>query len=133
MFKKVIISKRTTLVAAFGAAVLALAGAREAEAVTIRGTYFGARRHLLSGSAVNVTTNSVLTMSLETLPRGFDVQLCAGSMTDFDTDHCATELGTSDGNASKLIIVDAESLNGKVLFTLTSLGSVPISVTLTVE
>ncbi len=125
--------KRTALATALCAAVLALGGAREAEALTITGTV-GAQRYLLTGSAVNVTANAVLKISFETTTAGDNLELCAGTIADFAAGYCATRLNDSGGPGFRfLTIVDAASVNGKHLYILRAAGNNPASFSFTIE
>src|SRR5215471_95426 len=114
------------------AAALIFAGAGNAHALTITGTV--GVKYLLTGSAVNVTTNTVFKMSFETLTAGENLALCAGSVADFAAGRCATQLNDSGGPGFKfLTIVDAASLNGKHLYILREAGSTPTSFFFTIE
>ncbi len=66
-------------------AALMFAGADNAHALTFTGTVGPgpAAKYLLTGSAVNVTTNTVLKISFETITAGENLALCAGSVADF--------------------------------------------------
>src|SRR5579864_921669 len=98
------------------AAALVSAGARNAQAMTITGTV-GSGKYLLTGSAVNVSTNAVLKMSFETTTSGENLELCAGSISDFAAGICTTRLSDSGAPGFRfLTIVDAASLNGKQLY-----------------
>jgi len=129
--------KRTGLAAAVCAALLALGGARKAEAaLTITGTVGpgpGAK-YLLTGSAVNVGANTVFKMSFETITAGENLALCAGSVADFVAGHCATQLNDSGGPGFRfLTIVDAASLNGKQIYVIKEVGINPASFVFTIE
>ncbi len=125
--------KRMVLASAVCAAVLSLAGASEAEALTITGTV-GFGKYLLTGSPINVSTNAVLKMSFETTTAGENLALCAGSIADFAAGHCATQLNDSGGPGFRfLTIVDAASVNGKYLFIIREVGINPASFSFTIE
>jgi len=127
------ILRRTTLTAAVCGAVLALVGASKAEALSISGTV-SSQKYLLTGSAVNVTANTVLKISFETTTAGDNLALCAGSISDFAAGHCATQLNDSGGPGFRfLTIVDAASLNGKHLYILREVGTNPASFFFTIE
>ena len=96
--------KRATLAAAFCVAVLALVGASKADALTITGTVAGPK-YLLTGSAVNVTANTVLKISFETTSPGENLALCAGSIADFVAGRCATELNDSGGPGFRFLTI----------------------------
>ena len=118
------------------AAVFVFTGARNADALSITGTVGpgpGAK-YLLTGSAVNVTTNAVFKMSFETLTAGENLALCAGSVADFVAGKCATQLNDSGGPGFRfLTIVDAASLNGKQLYVIKEVGINPASFVFTIE
>jgi hypothetical protein len=127
------ILKRTALATVVCAAVLTLGGASEAEALTITGT-LGSGKYLLTGSAVNVSTNAVFKISFETTTPGENLALCAGSIADFSVGHCATQLNDSGGPGFRfLTIVDAASLNGKQLYIIREVGINPASFSFTIE
>jgi len=140
MLKKILVgrsmSKRTVLATAVCAAVLSLGGASKADALIITGTVGpgpGAK-YLLTGSAVDVSTNTVLKISFETTTPGENLALCAGSVADFISGHCATRLSDSGGPGFRfLTIVDAASVNGKHLFVIKEVGINPASFSFTVE
>jgi hypothetical protein len=114
-------------------AAFALAGARNAQALTtITGTV--GSKYLLTGSAVNVTTNAVLKITFETTTAGENLELCAGSVADFAAGNCATRLNDSGGPGfTFLTIVDAASLNGKQLFVIRAVGINAASFKFTIE
>src|SRR5215831_8373095 len=115
------------------AAALIFAGAGNAHALTITGTV-GVGKYLLTGSAVNVTTNTVFKMSFETLTAGENLALCAGTVADFVAGKCATQLNDSGGPGFRfLTIVDAASLNGKQIYIIKEVGINPASFTFTIE
>jgi hypothetical protein len=140
MLKKILLGrsmlKRTVLATAVCAAVLSLGGASKADALTIIGTVGpgpGAK-YLLTGSSINVSTNTVLKMSFETTSAGENLALCAGSVADFASGHCATQLNDSGGPGFRfLTIVDAASVNGKHLFVIKEVGVNPASFSFTIE
>jgi hypothetical protein len=115
------------------AAVLVAVGARNAEALTITGTV-GSQKYLLTGSAVNVTTNAVFKISFETTTAGENLSLCAGSIADFSAGRCTTQLNDSGGPGFRfLTIVDAASLNGKQLYIIRNVGINPATFSFTIE
>jgi len=120
----------TTMVCAVA---LVFTGARKAEALTITGTV-GSGKYLLTGSAVNVTTNAVFKISFETTTAGENLALCAGSISDFSAGHCTTQLNDSGGPGfTFLTIVDAASLNGKQLYIIRTVGINAASFSFTIE
>src|SRR6516225_6694224 len=113
---------------AVSAAALMSAFTGNAHALTITGTLGPgpAAKYLLTGSAVNVTTNAVFKMSFETLTAGENLALCAGSVADFVAGKCGTQLNDSGGPGFRfLTIVDAASLNGKQLYVIKEVGINP--------
>ena len=140
MPKKILVSrsmlKRTVLATAVCTAVLSLGGASKAHAFTITGTVGpgpGAK-YLLTGSPINVSTNTVLKMSFETTTPGENLALCAGSVADFASGHCAMQLNDSGGPGFRfLTIADAASMNGKHLFVIKEVGVNPASFSFTIE
>jgi hypothetical protein len=116
------------------AAALMFAAVGNAQALTITGTVGFSGKYLLTGSAVNVTTNAVFKMSFETTTAGENLALCAGSVADFVAGHCATQLNDSGGPGFRfLTIVDAASLNGKQLYIIREVGVNPASFAFTIE
>jgi hypothetical protein len=140
MLKKILVGrsmlKRTALATAVCAAVLSLCGASKADALTINGTVGPgpSAKYLLTGSGVDVTTNAVFKMSFETTTPGENLALCAGSIADFVSGRCATQLNDSGGPGFRfLTIVDAASLNGKQLYVIKEVGINPASFSFTIE
>ena len=128
------ILKRTSLAAAACAALLALGGAGEVQALTITGTVEAAGKYLLSGAPVNVNTNTVFKMSFKTATPGNNLELCAGTAADFSAGHCPTRLNDSGGPGFRfLTVVDAASLNGKLIYVIRAVGSSPASFIFTIE
>ena|SRR5215831_4499629 len=118
------------------AAALVCAIAVNAHALTITGTVGpgAGAKYLLTGSAVNVSTNAVFKISFETLTSGENLALCAGTVADFSAGKCATQLNDSGGPGFRfLTIVDAASLNGKQLFVIKEVGINPASFSFTIE
>jgi hypothetical protein len=118
------------------AAALICTVARNAHALTITGTLGPgpAAKYLLTGSAVNVTTNAVFKISFETITAGENLALCAGSVADFVAGKCATQLNDSGGPGFRfLTIVDAASLNGKQLYVIKEVGINLASFVFTIE
>ena len=115
------------------ATVVALAGARNAGALTINGTVSN-QKYLLTGSAVKVTANAVLKISFETTSAGDNLSLCAGSIAEFARWHLrhTTERLRRTGFRF-LTILDAASLNGKQLYILKNVGINLASFTFTIE
>ena len=124
---------RKSLATTILAVLLGTAGVRNAQALTITGTV-GFQKYLLTGSAVNVTTNAVFKISFETTTAGENLSLCAGSITQFAAGICGTQLNDSGGPGFRfLTIVDAASLNGKQLYIIREVGINPASFSFTIE
>jgi len=128
------LTKISALATAICASVLVLGGASRADALTINGSVGPGAKYLLTGSAVDVSTNAVFKMSFETTTPGENLALCAGSVADFASGHCATQLNDSGGPGFRfLTIVDAASVNGKHLFVIKEVGVNPASFSFTIE
>jgi len=117
------------------ATVLALAGAGSAQALTtLTGTVGDSGKYLLSAIPVSVTTNAVLKMTFETTTAGANLELCAGSGEDLTAGKCTTRLNDSGGPGFMfLTIVDAASLNGKLIYVLRAVGVNAASFRFTIE
>ena len=128
--------KRTALATAVCAAVLSLGSASKADPLTITGTVGPgpSAKYLLTGSAVDVSTNAIFKMSFETTTPGENLELCAGSGADFISGHCPQRLNDSGGPGFRfLTIVDAASLNGKILYVLKAVGNNAASFSFTID
>ena len=114
-------------------AVLMFAGARNASASSvITGTLN--QKYLLSATPVSVTANAVLKITFETTTAGDNLELCAGTGADFAAGTCPTRLSDSGGPGFVfLTIVDAASLNRKILYVIRAVGINPASFRLTIE
>lgn len=125
---------RKSLAVVACAAAFVVAGARDAQALTtITGTV-GGTAYLLTGSPVNVTANVVLKMTFETTTSGANLELCAGGGADLAAGRCATRLSDSGGPGfTFLTMVDAASLNGKILYVIKAVGVDPASFRFTIE
>jgi hypothetical protein len=121
-----------TMVCAFA---LVFTDVRNAQALTvITGTVGSAGKYLLTGSPVNVTANAVLKISFEDATPGTNVELCAGTAADFAGGNCPTRLSDSGGPGfTFLTIVDAASLNGKILYVIRAVGAAAASFVFTIE
>ena len=126
-------NKRTF--AAAVAAIFLVASARNAMALTtITGTVGSTGKYLLTGTPVNVTANAVLKITFETTTVGVNLALCAGSGENFQAGTCGTQLNDSGGPGfTFLTIVDAASLNGKILYVIREVGINPGSFKFTIE
>lgn len=124
---------RKTLTMFVCMAALLLAGARDAQALTVI-TGSLTTKYLLTGAPVNVSTNAVFKITFETTSPGENLELCAGSGEDFVAGRCTTRLNDSGGPGFVfLTIVDAASLNGKVLYILRAVGINSASFRFTIE
>jgi hypothetical protein len=114
-------------------AVLAsLTASQSANALTITGTT-GAK-YLVSGSAVNSTGMGVLRMSFENNTSGTNLSLCAGTLAEFTSGTCGTELASSGGPGFTFLAVqDAAKLNGKYLYVIRNVGSEASAFTIVLE
>lgn len=118
-----------------GIAALLFAGAQNARALTtITGTVSSTGKYLLTGNPVTVTTNAVLKITFETTTGGDNLELCAGSGEDFITGRCPTRLSDSGGPGFVfLTLVDAASLNGKIIYVIRAVGIGNASFRFTIE
>ncbi len=114
-------------------AVLAsLTATQSASALTITGTT-GAK-YLVSGSAVNSTGLGLLRISFENNTSGTNLSLCAGTLAEFASGTCGTELASSGGPGFTFLAVqDAAKLNGKYLYVIRNVGSEPSVFTMVLE
>lgn len=113
--------------------LFALAGVSGIKAMTLTGTVTNGK-YVISGSPVNVSTNAVLKISFETTTSGDSLSLCAGTLADVLAGHCAVNLNGSGGPGFMfLTIIDAASLNGKVLYVIREVGFQPASFRITIE
>jgi hypothetical protein len=122
---------------AAGIAVLGLlAGAapRAQAAITLTDTVGPSGKFLVTGVAVNATSPGRIKIVFGNLTAGVNLQLCAGTGADFAAGTCAVSLSSSGGPGFNfLTIVEAPSLNGKILFVKRAVGSANAAFTLTVE
>jgi len=125
---------RKSLATIFCAGALMLGAARSALALTVITGTLSSNKYLLSGSPVSVTANAVLKMTFEVSTPGNNMELCAGTASDFEAGTCTTRLNDSGGPGfTFLTIVDAASLNGKFLYVIRAVGSGPASFVFTIE
>jgi hypothetical protein len=125
---------RKSLATIVCAAVLVFAAAGDAHALTVITGTLTSKQYLLSGSPVTVTANTVLKITFETATPGNNLELCAGSASDFDAGTCSTRLSDSGGPGfTFLTIVDAASLNGKFLYVIHAVGTGAASFVFTIE
>ena len=116
-------------------AVLELAVARNAQAFTvITGTVGASGKYLVTGSPVTTTTAAVLKLSFENTTPGTNLELCAGTGTDFVAGSCATRLSDSGGPGfTFLTIVDTPAISGKIIYVLRVVGSASSTFVLTID
>ena len=125
-------SKLIKLALSVAAVLVSLAVAPSANAMTITGTT-GAK-YLVSGSAVNSTGMGVLRISFEDNTAGTNLSLCAGTLAEFGSGTCGTELASSGGPGfTFLAIQDAAKLNGKFLYVIRNVGSEASVFTIVIE
>ena len=125
-------NKLIRLALSVAAVLVSLAVAPGANAMTITGTT-GAK-YLVSGSAVNSTGMGVLRISFENNTAGTNLSLCAGTLAEFSSGTCGTELASSGGPGFTFLAVqDAAKLNGKYLYVIRNVGSEASVFTIVVE
>jgi hypothetical protein len=127
---------RITTIFAGIAAVAALAGAASSAqaAITLTDTVGPSGKFLVTGAAVNATSPGRIKIVFGTLTAGVNLQLCAGTPADFSSGTCAVSLSSSGGPGFNfLTIVEAPSLNGKILFVKRAVGAANAGFSLTIE
>jgi hypothetical protein len=103
-------------------------------ATTITGTVGATGKFLVTGAPVTTTTAAVLKISFGNDTGGTNLALCAGTIADFVSNHCALQLSDSGGPGfTFLTIVDTPALAGKVIFVLREVGVATSTFTLTIE
>lgn len=101
-------------------------------AVTITGTTED--KCLVSEMPVTTTTAAVFKITFENKTSGTSLQLCAGKIADFTAAKCAMPLSHSGGPGFQLLtIVDAEALEGEVIYVIRSAGTKTSQFILTIE
>jgi hypothetical protein len=117
--------------------VLALVAASTGSAfaaTTITGTVGATGKFLVTGAPVTTTTAAVLKISFGNDSAGTNLALCAGTIADFVSSHCAFQLSDSGGPGfTFLTIVDTPAIAGKVIFVLREVGIATSTFTLTIE
>jgi hypothetical protein len=121
------------LLPAAGLTAVLLVWSTCASAITITGTI--GPKALISAMPVAVSTaGAVLKISFEDNTPGTNVSFCAGTTADFNAGKCPLLLGASGGPGFiSLSITEASQLNGKALYVLRAVGSVPARFTLIIE
>ena len=100
----------------------------------ITGTVGPSGKYLITGAPVTTTTVTVLKLSFENKTPGTNLELCAGTATDFATGTCSTRLSDSGGPGFVfLTITDTSQLSGKIIFVQRVVGIATAEFTLTVE
>lgn len=88
----------------------------------------------ITGAPITTTTAAVLKISFGNDTAGTNLALCAGTITDFASNHCALQLSDSGGPGfTFLTIVDTPALAGKIIFVLREVGVATSTFTLTIE
>ncbi len=124
---------RTITGAAVAATVAALAPSAQA-AVSLTDTVGGSGKFLVTGAAVNATAPGRVKIVFSNLTAGTNLQLCAGTPADFAAGNCAVALSGSGGPGfTFLTIVEAATLNGKILFVKRAVGAAAAKFALTIE
>lgn len=101
-------------------------------AVTITGVT-GAK-YLVSGAPVMTSTDAVFKISFANKTSGTNLELCAGTTTDFVNGACPLRLSSSGGPGFVfLTIVDANALAGKVLYVIRAVGTISATFVLVIE
>ena len=91
-------------------------------------------RYLVSGAPVMASTSGLLKLTFENNTAGSNLELCAGTVADFNAGVCALRLSDSGGPGfAFLTLVDVSQLSGKIIFVLRAVGLAPSKFTLTVE
>jgi hypothetical protein len=115
-------------------ATFIFSGPRQAQAYTLESATDVSGKFLLTGSAVNTKTSSLLKITFYGLTQGSALLLCAGTIAQFNTDKCGTELSVAVGSGPALLtLVDTATLNGKQIYVLLNAGSNPASFSVTIE
>jgi hypothetical protein len=101
-------------------------------AITITGVT--GPKYLISGAPLIASIDTVFKISFENKTSGTNLELCAGSITDFVNGVCTLPLSSSGGPGFQfLTIVDAKALSGKVLYVIRAVGTLSSSFVLTIE
>lgn len=116
------------------AALLAASLGSALASTTITGTVGTTGKYLVTGSPVATTTAAVLKLSFENTTAGTNLQLCAGTTSDFTAGTCPTRLSDSGGPGFVfLTIVDTPALSGKVIYVIREVGSAASTFQLTID
>jgi hypothetical protein len=105
-----------------------------AASTTITGTVEASGKYLVTGAPVTSTTAAVLKLSFENTTSGTNLELCAGTGTDFSAGTCPTRLSDSGGPGFVfLTIVDTPAISGKFIYVIRAVGLAPSTFRLTIE
>jgi hypothetical protein len=128
-------SNQRLLAKMLGATALMVASIGSAFATTtITGTVESAGKFLVTGTPVTTTTATVLKLSFENTTPGTNLELCAGTGTDFIAGTCPTRLSDSGGPGFVfLTIVDTPAISGKIIYVIRVVGTAAATFRLTIE
>ena len=141
--KQLLISKNAALalrfrrllgiaVAVFG--LLGFATGNALASTTISGIVGIGGKYLVTGAPVTTTAVTVLKISFENNTPGTNLELCAGTPSDFVTGTCSIRLSDSGGPGFVfLTITDTGQLSGKIIFVLRVVGIASANFQVTVE
>jgi hypothetical protein len=125
--------KQKLLTATFAAGMILTSAMTRANAMTVTGTV-GAKKYLLTGSAVKTAAHALMKISFETTTPGNNLSLCAGTAADFAAGVCTVQLNGSGGPGFRfLTIIDAADLNGLQLYIIQNVGINPASFSFSIE
>jgi hypothetical protein len=120
------------LIVGFG--LLAVSTGNAFASTTITGFVGAGGKYLVTGAPVTTTTATLLKLSFENQTPGTNLELCAGTATDFATGTCSTRLSDSGGPGFVfLTITDTSQLSGKIIFVQRAVGIATAEFRLTVE
>src|ERR1700730_12756918 len=92
--------------------------------ITITGTVGASAKYLVTGMLVSTTANAVLKMAFENHTAGTNLELCAGTVAEFNAGTASLQLSDSGGPGFQfLTIVDTNQLAGKVIYVLRRVGT----------
>jgi hypothetical protein len=101
---------------------------------TITGFVGSSGKYLVTGAPVTASTVTVLKLSFENKTSGTNLELCAGTATNFAAETCATRLSDSGGPGFVfLTITDTSQLSGKIIWVQRVVGTATAEFRLTVE
>ena len=117
-----------------GAALLTASMGSAMASTTITGSVETTGKYLITGSPVNTTTAAVLKLSFENTTAGTNLELCAGSPTDFGAGTCAVRPSDLRGPGFVfLTIVDTPAISGKFIYVIRAVGSAVSTFRLTID